>query len=42
MGFLMPVMHPLTLKDENLDGKKVLRATSIGRTTGLARLFFKN
>ena len=24
-----------------LDGKKVLRATSIGRTTGLARLFFK-
>ena len=31
----------LTLKEENLDGKKVLRATSVGKTTGLARLFFK-
>ena len=40
-GFFNASYASLTLKDEVLDGKKVLRATSIGRTTGLARLFFK-
>ena len=40
-GFFNASYASLTLKDEVLDGKNVLRATSIGRTTGLARLFFK-
>ena len=40
-GFFNASSASLTLKEEFLDGAKVLRATSIGRTTGLARLFFK-
>ena len=40
-GFFYASYACLTLKVEVLDGIKVLRATSIGRTTGLARLFFK-
>ena len=40
-GFLNASYASLTLKQEVLNGQKVFRATSIGRTTGLARLFFK-
>ena len=40
-GFLNASYASLSLKEEILDGEKVFRATSIGRTTGLARLFFK-
>jgi len=31
----------LSVSNDSIYGKKVLKATSIGRTTGLARLFFK-
>ena len=40
-GFLNASYASLTLNEEILDGEKVFRATSVGRTTGLARLFFK-
>lgn len=40
-GFLNASYASLSLKEEVLDGEKVFRATSVGRTTGLARLFFK-
>ena len=40
-GFFNASYASLTLKEDVVNNEKVLRATSIGRTTGLARLFFK-
>ena len=40
-GFLNASYASLTLREDVVNNEKVLRATSIGRTTGLARLFFK-
>ena len=40
-GFLNASYASLELKEEILDDKEVFRASAIGRTTGLARLFFK-
>ena len=40
-GFLNTSYASLSLKEEVLNGKTVFRASSVGRTTGLARFFFK-
>jgi len=40
-GFFNASYASLELKEETLENKQVFRASAIGRTTGLARLFFK-
>ena len=40
-GFFNASYASLELKEEILGDKEVFRASAIGRTTGLARLFFK-